>query len=60
MDFSSFIEGPLLWIVFLVFIIGSIARIVFFFFEIIKGSGDKDYRLRYSLTTLRAFLPAFS
>jgi len=58
MDFSSFIEGPLLWIVFLVFIIGVIARIVFFFFEIIKSSRDKDYRLRYSLATFgRSLLP---
>jgi len=58
MDFSSFIEGPLLWIVFLVFIIGIIARIVFFFFEIIKSSRDKDYRLRYSFATFgRSLLP---
>ena len=58
MGFSSFIEGPLLWIVFLLFIIGIIARIVFFFFEIIKSSRDKDYRLRYSLATFgRSLLP---
>jgi len=58
MDFSSFIEGPLLWIVFLIFIIGIIARVVFFFFEITKSSRDKDYKLRYSLATLgRSLLP---
>lgn len=58
MDFSSFTEGPLLWIVFLVFIIGIITRLVFFFFEIIKSSRDKDYRWRYSLATFgRSLLP---
>lgn len=58
MDFSSFTEGPLLWIIFLVFIVGIITRLVFFFFEIIKSSRDKDYRLRYSVATLgRSFLP---
>jgi NAD-dependent dihydropyrimidine dehydrogenase PreA subunit/nitrate reductase gamma subunit len=58
MEFLSFIEGPLLWIVFLLFIIGIIIRIVFFCFEIIKSSRDKDYRLRYSLATFgRSLLP---
>jgi len=58
MGFSSFIEGPLLWIVFLLFIIGIIARIVFFFFEIIKSSRDNDYKLRYSFATFgRSLLP---
>jgi len=61
MDFSSFTEGPLLWIVFLVFIIGIITRLVFFFFEIIKNSRDKDHRWRYSVATLgRSFLPFHS
>ena len=58
MDFSSFIEGPLLWIVFLLFIVGVIARIVFFFFEIIKSSRDKDSGLRYGFATFgRSLLP---
>lgn len=30
MDFYSFVEGPLLWIAFLTFLIGTILRIVFF------------------------------
>jgi len=61
MDFSSFIEGPLLSIVFLVFIVGIITRLVFFSFEIIKSSRDKDYRWRYSVATLgRSFLPFHS
>jgi len=37
MDFGSFVEGPLLWIVFLIVIIGVIARFVFFSFAIIKS-----------------------
>ena len=58
MDFLSFIEGPLLWIVFLLFIIEIIIRIIFFFFEIIKSSRDKDHRLRYDLATFgRSLLP---
>ena len=58
MAFSSFIEGPLLWIVVLLFLIGSMTRIVFFFFEIIKSSRDKEYRLRYSLALFgRSLLP---
>ena len=58
MNFSSFIEGPLLWTVFLLFIIGITVRIVFFFFEIIKSSKDKDYKLWYSLVTFgRSLLP---
>lgn len=31
MDFYSFVEGPLLWIACLTFIIGSIVRVIFFF-----------------------------
>jgi Pyruvate/2-oxoacid:ferredoxin oxidoreductase delta subunit len=58
MDFSSFIESPLLWIIFLLFIVGIIARISFFLFEIIKSSRDKEYRLRYSFATFgRSLLP---
>ena len=58
MDFASFIEGRLLWIVFLIFIIGIITRVVFFFFEIIKSSRDKDYRWGYILATFgRSLLP---
>lgn len=58
MDFGSFVEGPLLWIVFLIFIIGILARLGFFFSEIIKNSKNKDFRWRYNLTTFgRFFLP---
>ena len=58
MDFGSFVEGPLLWIVFLIVIIGVIARFVFFSFAIIKSRKDRDPRWWYSLATFgRSFVP---
>jgi Pyruvate/2-oxoacid:ferredoxin oxidoreductase delta subunit len=58
MDFGSFVEGPLLWIVFLIFIIGIIIRVAFFFYAIIKSGKDKDFRWSYILATFgRSFLP---
>jgi len=61
MDFGSFVEGPLLWIVFLIFIIGIITRVAFFFYEIIKSGRDKDFRWRYILATFgRSLLPFYN
>ncbi len=58
MDFGSFVEGTLLWIVFSIFIIGIIIRLAFFFSTIIKSSKDKDSRWRYiSATFGRSFVP---
>ncbi|MFC1867488.1 4Fe-4S dicluster domain-containing protein [Thermodesulfobacteriota bacterium] len=37
MDFGSFVEGPLLKIVFLIFFIGILARLIFFISSIIMG-----------------------
>jgi hypothetical protein len=37
MDFSSFAEGPLLWIVFLLFLAGVSARLVFFGIKIVTS-----------------------
>ena len=59
MDFGSFIEGPLLWIVFLLLIVGVFTRIVFFFIEIIRNSRGKEFRLGYNLATLGRFLVPF-
>ena len=59
MDFGSFIEGPLLWIVFLLLIVGIFARIFFFLVEIIRNSGSKEFALGYNLTTLGRFLAPF-
>ena len=58
MDFGSFVEGPILWIVFLIVIIGVITRVVLFFYAIIKSGEDKDLRWWYSIATFgRSFLP---
>jgi formate hydrogenlyase subunit 6/NADH:ubiquinone oxidoreductase subunit I len=58
MDFGSFVEGQLLWIVFLIFIIGIITRVAFFFYAIIKSGKDKDFRWRYILAAFgRSLLP---
>ncbi|MFB0533204.1 MAG: hypothetical protein ACETVU_05995, partial [Desulfatiglandales bacterium] len=61
MDFSSFAEGPLLWIVFSVFIIGILARVVFFFSLILKSSKNTHLRWRHILATFgRSLLPFHS
>ncbi len=59
MDFGSFIEGPLLWIVFLLLIVGVFARIVLFFFEIIRNSRGREFRLGYNLAILGRFFAPF-
>ena len=58
MDFDSFVEGPFLWIVFLMFIVAIIIRLAFFFCAIIRSGKHRDFRLWYSLATFgRFFLP---
>ena len=58
MDFGSFVEGPLLWIVSSIFIIGVLARVGVFFSLILKGNNDKHPRWRHILATLgRSLLP---
>jgi formate hydrogenlyase subunit 6/NADH:ubiquinone oxidoreductase subunit I/nitrate reductase gamma subunit len=42
MNFYSLVEGPLLWIAFLIFGIGLISRIGFFFHAIIKSNESKN------------------
>jgi len=49
MDFDYFVEGPLLQIVFYIFIIGITLRIVFFIYSIIRSGGEKDLKLLYFL-----------
>lgn len=55
MDFESFAEGPLLWIVFLIFGIAVLARLGFFFASVIRSSRDKDSRTGYSLAIFGRF-----
>ena len=59
MDFDTFVEGPLLWIAFLILAIGVITRLSFFFFSIIRNSRNKDLRWRYNLTTFARFFFPF-
>lgn len=58
MDFSSFAEGPLLWIAFLVFIIGTPIRIAQYLF--VARTKDKPFytyfRWKYILATLSRWL----
>jgi ferredoxin/nitrate reductase gamma subunit len=58
MDFGSFVEGPLLRLIFLIFAVGIIARLAFSVFTIITSSKDKEFRWAYIPATLgRLFVP---
>jgi len=58
MDFDYFVEGPLLQIVFYLFIIGIIFRSSFFFISIIRSSRGKDLKLLYFLKNVAlSFFP---
>ncbi|MEJ2025783.1 MAG: hypothetical protein P8Y00_12375 [Deltaproteobacteria bacterium] len=58
MDFYLFVEGPLLWIAFLVFIIGSLLRVAMF----LVASTKKDkiiyqhFSWKYALSTIGRWL----
>jgi len=58
MDFSLFAEGPLLWIAFLIFIIGTLIRMAQFIF--VARTKDKPFynyfSLKYILATLARWL----
>ncbi|MFC1532513.1 nitrate reductase [Thermodesulfobacteriota bacterium] len=58
MDFYSFVEGPLLWIAFLTFIIGSLCKVAMFFF--ISRKADKViyqyFSWKYIFATLGRWL----
>ena len=58
MDFYSFVEGPLVWVAFLIFVVGIITRLAFFISAIIRNSGDKDSAWRNYLGAFgRSILP---
>jgi ferredoxin len=59
MDFDSFVEGPLLWIVFLMFVSGLIARAVCFSLAIVKGGNRKNDRETNTTTILLRLLFPF-
>ncbi len=61
MSFDSFVEGPLLWIAFLTFIIGSLFRIAIFFGVSLKKDKliYKHFNLKYVFISIfRWLLPA--
>lgn len=58
MDFGSFAEGPLLWIVSIIFTGGIITRFAFFLYKIRKSEKHKDSGWIYILATFgRLFIP---
>ena len=58
MDFTSFIEGPLVWIAFLLFLAGMFTRVSLSIYTLIKNDKQKDTCFLNMMPTLgRAFLP---
>jgi len=59
MDFSLFAEGPLLWIVFLLFLVGVSARLVFFGIKIFTSSKGEQARWAFAMPLFGRFLMPF-
>jgi Pyruvate/2-oxoacid:ferredoxin oxidoreductase delta subunit len=59
MGFVTFVEGPLLKIVFLAFFIGLIIRVFSFVFSIIKGNNSSGSKIRYFSAIFARFLIPF-
>ena len=59
MDFSVFAEGPLLWIVFLLFLAGVTARLVFFGIKIITSPKAEQTGWGFTIPILGRFLLPF-
>jgi ferredoxin len=59
MDLSSFSEGPLLWIVFLLFLAGVTARLVFFGIKILTSPKGDLARWGFSMPVFGRFLLPF-
>ena len=58
MDFGNFVEGPLLWIVFLIFITGIAVRMAFFIYATAKnGISESDRREPVIISIVRSFFP---
>jgi ferredoxin len=59
--FTYFVEGPFLWIVSLIFIIGVLSRFGFFLFKSVNNIKKKEFSLRIIFFNLgRFFLPLHS
>ena len=59
MDLSLFAEGPLLWIVFLLFLAGVTARLVFFGIKILTSPKGDQARWGFSVPIFGRFLLPF-
>ena len=59
MDLSVFAEGPLLWIVFLLFLAGVSARLIFFGIKILTSPKGDQGRLGFSMPVFGRFLLPF-
>jgi len=59
MDFDAFVEGPLLWIVFLLFLVGVFTRFCFFVYSIIKNDKYKGFRSLHLLAVVGRFVVPF-
>jgi len=59
MDLYSIVEGPLLWVVFFLFLAGLVVRLSFFLASIIRGSRNKDNRESFFMAMLGRFLLPF-
>ena len=58
MDFYSFVNGPLIWIAFLVFAVGLLSRLAFFFSAILRDPEGKEQGWgHYLITVGRSVLP---
>ena len=59
MDLYSILEGPLLWIIFLVFFAGLSIRFLFFLWVLIKDNSSSEGKKRIPIIAIlaRFFLP---
>ncbi len=58
MDFGSFVEGPLLWVVFLVFITGILVRMAFFIYATARNGIETSKRREPVIVSMaRSFVP---
>jgi ferredoxin len=56
MDLYSFVEGPLLWVVFLLFLTGFVVRFSFFLAAILRSSRNRENRATSFIALLGRFL----
>lgn len=52
MDFYTFVNGPLIWVAFLVFTVGLLTRLAFFFSAILRDPGGEELGWGNSLITI--------